>query len=50
MLDLKSETPWEYVLGELATYTGFDAPGDAYVYSHVDFVYGGSNGKWQVSW
>ena len=46
MLDLKAETPREYVSGEFATYTGFNAPGDASVYSRIDFVYGGSNGKW----
>ena len=46
MLDLKAETPREYVSGEFATYTGFNAPGDASVYSRIDFVYGGSNGRW----
>ncbi|RPD60637.1 hypothetical protein L226DRAFT_461201 [Lentinus tigrinus ALCF2SS1-7] len=46
MLDLKAETPREFVSGEFATYTGFTAPGDGSVYSRIDFVYGGSNGKW----
>ncbi|KAI0708515.1 Endonuclease/exonuclease/phosphatase [Earliella scabrosa] len=46
LLDLKAETPREFVSGEFATYTGWNAPGDASVYTRIDFVYGGSNGKW----
>ncbi|RDX39955.1 hypothetical protein OH76DRAFT_1413263 [Lentinus brumalis] len=46
VLDLKAETPREYVSGEYATYTGFTAPGVGSVYTRIDFVYGGSNGKW----
>ena len=48
LLDLKAETPREFVSGEFATYTGWNAPGDASVYTRIDFVYGGSNGKWWV--
>ena len=46
MLDLKAKVPREYVSGEYATYTGFGAPGDATDFTRIDFVYGGSNGKW----
>ena len=48
MLDLKAETPREYVSGEYATYTGFNAPGDASVYTRIDFVYGDSTKRWYV--
>lgn len=46
MKDLKAEAPREYVSGNYATYTGFNAPGDSSVYTRIDFVFGGSNGKW----
>ncbi|KAI0772986.1 Endonuclease/exonuclease/phosphatase [Trametes elegans] len=46
MLDLKGQVPRSAVSGDFATYTGFNAPGDSSVYSRIDFVYGGSNGKW----
>ncbi|KAM5546045.1 hypothetical protein V8D89_000171 [Ganoderma adspersum] len=46
MLDLKAEVPREYISGEYATYTGFNAPGDASVYTRIDFVYGDSTKKW----
>ena len=46
MQDLKAKVPREYVSGEYATYTGFGAPGDATDFTRIDFVYGGSNGKW----
>ena len=46
MLDLKAQAPRDAVSGQYATYTGFNAPGDASVYTRIDFVYGGSNGKW----
>ncbi|KAH9925033.1 Endonuclease/exonuclease/phosphatase [Epithele typhae] len=46
MQDLKAITPRPKISGEYATYTGFNAPGDASVYTRIDFVYGGSNGKW----
>ncbi|TBU30372.1 Endonuclease/exonuclease/phosphatase [Dichomitus squalens] len=49
MLDLKAEVPREYVSGEYATYTGFGAPGDATDFTRIDFVYGGSNGKWTAT-
>ena len=46
MLDLKAEVAREYVSGEYATYTGFNAPGDASVYTRIDFVYGDSTKRW----
>ncbi|KAI0752547.1 Endonuclease/exonuclease/phosphatase [Daedaleopsis nitida] len=46
MLDLKAQTPREFVSGEYATFTGFNAPGNASAFSRIDFVYGGSNGQW----
>lgn len=49
MKDLKGETPRFMVSGDFATYTGFNAPGDSSVYSRIDFVFGGSNGKWYVA-
>ncbi|KAI0634548.1 Endonuclease/exonuclease/phosphatase [Trametes polyzona] len=46
MVDLKGQAPRSAVSGDFATYTGFNAPGDASVYSRIDFVFGGSNGRW----
>ncbi|OJT03677.1 hypothetical protein TRAPUB_5705 [Trametes pubescens] len=46
MVDLKGQAPRSAVSGNYATYTGFNAPGDASVYTRIDFVFGGSNGKW----
>lgn len=46
MSDLKGDAPRSSVSGNFATYTGFNAPGDASVYTRIDFVLGGSNGKW----
>ncbi|KAI0649733.1 Endonuclease/exonuclease/phosphatase [Trametes meyenii] len=45
-VDLKGQAPRSAVSGNFATYTGFNAPGDGSVYSRIDFVFGGSNGKW----
>lgn len=47
--DLKGQAPRVSVGGNFATYTGFNAPGDTSVFSRIDFVFGGSNGKWCVS-
>lgn len=47
--DLKAQVPRFAVSGDFATYTGFNKPGDGSVFSRIDFVYGGSNGKWYVS-
>ncbi|KAI0771037.1 Endonuclease/exonuclease/phosphatase [Trametes elegans] len=49
MVDLKGQVPRQAVSGDFATYTGFEGPGDASVYSRVDFVYGGSNGRWTAT-
>ncbi len=46
--DLRAMTPRFMVSGDFATYTGFNAPGDSSVYSHIDFVFGASTGKWYV--
>ncbi|PIL28903.1 hypothetical protein GSI_08949 [Ganoderma sinense ZZ0214-1] len=48
MLDLKAEVAREYVSGEYATYTGFNAPGDASVYTRIDFVLGDSTKRWSI--
>lgn len=48
MVDLKGQAPRSAVSGNYATYTGFNAPGDASVSTRIDFVFGGSNGKWWV--
>ncbi|KAI0088347.1 Endonuclease/exonuclease/phosphatase [Irpex rosettiformis] len=44
--DLKAEVPRFAVSGEYATYTGFANPGDTSAFTRIDFVFGGSNGKW----
>jgi endonuclease/exonuclease/phosphatase family metal-dependent hydrolase len=46
LTDLKAATPRFAVSGEFATFTGFPAPGDTSAYTRIDFVFGGSNGKW----
>ena len=46
--DLKAETPRMRISGDFATFTGFNRPGDASVYTRIDFVFGGSNGGWWV--
>ncbi|KAI1792743.1 Endonuclease/exonuclease/phosphatase [Ganoderma leucocontextum] len=45
-LDLKAETPREYISGEYATFTGFGAPGDGSALKRIDFVYGDSTKRW----
>jgi endonuclease/exonuclease/phosphatase family metal-dependent hydrolase len=47
--DLKGKTPRFDVGGDFATFTGFVNPGDTSQYSRIDFVFGGSNGKWYVA-
>lgn len=44
--DLRVATPRFSVSGDFATYTGFNAPGNSSSFSRIDFVFGGSNGKW----
>ncbi|EPT03257.1 hypothetical protein FOMPIDRAFT_1047244 [Fomitopsis schrenkii] len=44
--DLKAETPRMRISGDFATFTGFNRPGDASVYTRIDFVFGGSSGGW----
>ncbi|KAI0696360.1 mannose-6-phosphatase [Cytidiella melzeri] len=34
--------------GDFATFTGFASPGDTSSFTRIDFVFGGSNGKWTV--
>lgn len=46
--DLKAVTPRFSVSGQFATFTGFPAPGDTSSFTRIDFVFGGSNGKWYV--
>lgn len=46
MLDLRTQVPRFNVSGNYATFTGFNAPDDASEYSHIDFIFGGSNGGW----
>ncbi|KAI0767618.1 Endonuclease/exonuclease/phosphatase [Fomes fomentarius] len=46
LLDLRAETPREFVSGEFATSTGFTGPGEGSSYTRIDFVYGDSNGNW----
>ena len=46
--DLKAHVPRAYISGDHATYTGFTAPGNPWSYTRIDFVFGGSNGKWYV--
>ena len=46
LTDLKAKVPRFAVSGEYATYTGFSKPGDTSAFTRIDFVFGGSNGKW----
>jgi hypothetical protein len=48
MLDLRTQLPPLSVAGNWATFTGFVDPDDTSSYSHIDFVFGGSNGGWYV--
>ncbi|KAK7047844.1 hypothetical protein VNI00_006172 [Paramarasmius palmivorus] len=48
MLDLRGEAPRANVSRNYATFTGFTAPGDTSSWSRIDFVYGGSNGGWNI--
>ncbi|KAI0319359.1 mannose-6-phosphatase [Amylostereum chailletii] len=45
-IDLRTQIPRVSVGGNWATYTGFNAPNDTSAYTHIDFVFGGSNGGW----
>ena len=47
--DLKSAAPRTSVSGDFATFTGFNSPSDPSNFRRIDFVFGGSNGKWCVS-
>lgn len=46
MDDLKGVAPRFSVGGNFATYTGFGDPDDPSVWTRIDFVFGGNNGKW----
>ena len=46
MQDLKGAAPRFSVGGNFATYTGFGDPDDPSVWTRIDFVFGGNNGKW----
>ncbi|ETW77398.1 hypothetical protein HETIRDRAFT_65490 [Heterobasidion irregulare TC 32-1] len=45
-IDLRTRVSRFAASGNFATYTGFVAPQDASQYTHIDFVFGGSNGGW----
>ncbi|THH12766.1 hypothetical protein EW146_g7386 [Bondarzewia mesenterica] len=48
-LDVRTQAPSHFaVSGNFGTYTGFTAPGDASQYTHIDFIFGGSNGRWSI--
>ena len=47
-IDLRTRVSRFAASGNFATYTGFVAPQDASQYTHIDFVFGGSNGGWYV--
>ncbi|KAI0922720.1 hypothetical protein AcV5_009617 [Taiwanofungus camphoratus] len=49
MRDLKGQTPRMRASGDFATFTGFNRPGDASVFTRIDFVFGGSNGGWTAN-
>lgn len=46
MKDVRADTSPLRISGDFATYTGFNKPGDASVYTRIDFVFGGNNGGW----
>ena len=48
MLDLRGQTPKEFVSGDYATYTGFRRPSDSSAFQRIDFVFAGSHGNWYV--
>ncbi|KAG6877770.1 hypothetical protein C0993_004145 [Termitomyces sp. T159_Od127] len=48
MLDLRGQAPRRSVSTNFATFTGFTAPNDTTQWTRIDFIFGGSNGKWQV--
>lgn len=47
--DLKAKAPRANVGGNFATFTGFNPPGDTASFTRIDFVFGGSNGKWTAT-
>lgn len=46
--DLKGAAPRFSVGGDIATYTGFSSPSDSSSFTRIDFIFGGTNGKWYV--
>ncbi|KZV72592.1 mannose-6-phosphatase [Peniophora sp. CONT] len=42
--DVRTQVPRVNVGGQWATFTGFNKPGDASDFTHIDFIFGGSNG------
>ncbi|KAG6873903.1 hypothetical protein C0995_009682 [Termitomyces sp. Mi166 len=48
MLDLRGQAPRRNISTNFATFTGFTAPNDTSQWTRIDFIFGGSNGKWQV--
>jgi len=48
MIDVRTQLPPMRVAGCWATFTGFDAK-DTSEYSHIDFIFGGSNGGWNIT-
>lgn len=49
MLDLRGQTPRRNVASNFATFTGFTTPNDISQWARIDFVYGGNNLGWCVS-
>jgi len=47
-LDLRAETPRFMVSGDYATYTAWNVPNNSSGWSRIDFVFGGSNGRWKA--
>jgi len=48
-VDVRSDLHPISVGGNWATFTGFVLPEDTSQYTHIDFVFGGSNGGWEAS-
>ncbi|EIN14553.1 mannose-6-phosphatase [Punctularia strigosozonata HHB-11173 SS5] len=49
MLDLRAQTARINVGANFATFAGFSAPNDTSQWGRIDFVFGGSNGGWNVT-
>ncbi|KAL1747422.1 Endonuclease/exonuclease/phosphatase [Schizophyllum fasciatum] len=50
LFDLRGETERRRVSGNFATFQGFTSPEETDKWGRIDFIFGGSNGHWWVSY